>query len=465
MAGVGVEGQLDAGQASARYDELRAAIGGGEIVLHYQPLVDAGTARVRGMEALARWKHPTRGLLPPAAFIPYAEGTDLIFALTGHVLREAVRQAAEWARGGVPLPVSVNISARSLARDDLVPAIASLLAEYRLPGVLLTVEVTESAVMTHPAAAAQRLTELRALGVRVSIDDFGTGYTSLALLTQLPIDELKVDRTFIGTMTESPTHAAIVQTIAELAGRLALTVVGEGVEDESTAGALRDLGFDLLQGYHFGRPSPADTVTRAAQDATPAHGGPPAPPGPSIPVPPAPFSAAPVRRAPVRRAPVPADEGERLAALARVLEAGPLPAAYLDDLVLLAAQLCSAPVAVFSLIHERHQQVIASHGVSMPDVPREVSFCAHAVAANALLEVADTRTDLRFAGNPIVVGGPRARYYAGAPVRTAAGQPLGVLCVFDSTARRMPPDQRAALESLARLAGAHLDLAQQNAGL
>jgi EAL domain-containing protein (putative c-di-GMP-specific phosphodiesterase class I) len=442
-----VDGQLDAGQAAARYDELRAAIGGGEIVLHYQPIVDADTASVRGVEALARWKHPAHGLLPPAAFIPFAEGTDLIFALTGHVLREAVRQAAQWAREGVPLPVSVNVSARSLARDDLVPDIASLLAEYRLPGMLLTVEVTESAVMTHPATAAQRLTELRALGVRVSIDDFGTGYTSLALLTQLPIDELKVDRTFIGTMTESPTHAAIVQTIAELAARLALTVVGEGVEDQSTAGALRDLGFDLLQGYHFGRPGPADTVTPAAQEAPTAAVTPPGPPSPVSP------------------APVPVDEHDRLAELTRVLEAGPLPVAYLDDLVLLAAQLCAAPVAVFSLIHERHQQVIASHGVSMPDVPREVSFCAHAVAANALLEVTDARTDLRFAGNPIVTGGPRARYYAGAPVRTANGQPLGVLCVFDSAARRMAPDQRAALESLARLAGAHLDLAQQNAGL
>jgi EAL domain-containing protein (putative c-di-GMP-specific phosphodiesterase class I) len=447
---VGVDGQLDAGQAAARYDELRAAIGSGEIVLHYQPLVDAGTSCVRGVEALARWNHPIRGLLPPAAFIPYAESTDLIFSLTGHVLREAIRQAAQWARGGVPLPVSVNISARSLARDDLVPGIAGLLAEYRLPGMLLTVEVTESAVMTHPAAAAQRLTELRALGVRVSIDDFGTGYTSLALLTQLPIDELKVDRTFIGTMTESPTHAAIVQTIAELAARLALTVVGEGVEDESTAGALRDLGFDLLQGYHFGRPSPADTVTPAAQEVTAAPTAPSATPGPSLPVSPA---------------PVPADEHDRLAELTRVLESGPLPTAYLDDLVLLAAQLCAAPVAVFSLIHERHQQVVAAHGVTMPDVPREISFCAHAVAANALLEVADARTDLRFAGNPIVTGGPRARYYAGAPVRTADGQPLGVLCVFDSAARRMAPDQRAALESLARLAGAHLDLAQQNAAL
>jgi hypothetical protein len=311
----------------------------------------------------------------------------------------------------------------------------------------------------------------------VSIDDFGTGYTSLALLTQLPIDELKVDRTFIGTMTESPTHAAIVRTVAELAERLALTVVGEGVEDESTADALRDLGFDLLQGYHFGRPCPADTVRTARGEVAPgsaaedASGSGPWGPAPSGSVPSGaalpgsvPSGAGLPGPAPsglVPPAPVPPDEPARLAALARLLAGGPLPSAYLDDLVLLAAQLCSAPVAVFSVIHERHQQVVASHGIAMPDVPREVSFCAHAIAANALLEVSDARMDLRFAGNPIVAGGPRARYYAGAPVRTADGQPFGVLCIFDTAARRMAPDERTALESLARIAGAHLDLAQQ----
>jgi GAF domain-containing protein len=274
----------------------------------------------------------------------------------------------------------------------------------------------------------------------VSIDDFGTGYTSLALLTQLPIDELKVDRTFIGTMTESPTHAAIVQTVADLADRLALTVVGEGVEDADTATALTDLGFDLLQGYHFGRPGPANEVTpteiRPLHRARPGTGRPPG------------------------GVPVPADERARLAAVTRLLDSGPLPTSYLDDLVLLTAQLCATPVAVFSVIHEHHQQVVASHGVSVPDVPREVSFCAHAVAANALLEVPDATQDLRFAGNPIVTAGGGARYYAGAPVRTADGYPVGVLCVFDTATRRMAPDQRAALESLARLAGAHLDLAQ-----
>jgi EAL domain-containing protein (putative c-di-GMP-specific phosphodiesterase class I) len=423
-------------------DELRAGIARGEIVLHYQPLVDATSGTVHGVEALARWQHPTRGLLPPAAFIPQAERSDVIFALTAAVLRSAIRQAADWAAAGQAMPVSVNISARSLGRDDLVPMIAGLLGEYRLPGVLLTVEVTESAVLTQPTAAAARLTALRDLGVRVSIDDFGTGYTSLTLLTQLPIDELKVDRTFIGTMTESPTHAAIVQTVADLAQRLALTVVGEGVEDEATAGALRELGFDLLQGYHFGRPGPADTVT---------------PPG----IPAAASTRTGRPGVPAGSAPVPADEPERLAALARVLAGGPLPAGYLDDLVLLAAQLCAAPMAVFSVISEQHQRVISAHGLPVTDVPRELSFCAHAVAANTLLEVSDATTDLRFADNPIVMGGPRARYYAGAPVRTTDGQPVGVLCVFDTTARWMAPDQRAGLESLARLVGAHLTLAQQ----
>jgi GAF domain-containing protein len=288
---------------------------------------------------------------------------------------------------------------------------------------------------------------LRELGVRVSIDDFGTGYTSLALLTQLPIDELKVDRTFIGTMTESPTHAAIVQTVADLAGRLALTVVGEGVEDEDTAGALRELGFDLLQGYHFGRPCPAASVApRPADERSHDRAGRTPLPGRCLPA-----------------APMPADEPARLASLVALLDAGPLPTGYFGDLVLLAAQLCAAPVAVFSLIHERHQQVVAAHGLPVQDFPREISFCAHVVAADEVFEVPDATTDLRFASNPVVTGAAGARYYAGAPVRGTDGQPVGVLCVFDTTARRMPPDQRAALESLARLAGAHLELAQQGA--
>jgi GAF domain-containing protein len=160
---------------------------------------------------------------------------------------------------------------------------------------------------------------------------------------------------------------------------------------------------------------------------------------------------------------VPDDEPDRLDALARLLAPGPLPTAYLDDVVLLAAQVCAAPVAVFSLIHADRQEVLASYGAVVADLPRDVSFCTHAVAADGLVEVPDTTTDLRFADSAIVRGERGARYYAGTPVRTADGQPVGVLCVFDTAARRMAPDQRVALESLARMASAHLELARPGA--
>ena len=239
--------------------ELREGIDQGQLVLHYQPLVDARTGAVRSLEALVRWRHPRRGLLTPAAFLPAAERSDVIVALTERVLTDAVGQAARWHRAGRPIPVAVNLAAPVLARDHLVAFVAGLLAQHRLPPAQLILEVTESAVMAQPQRCAARLGELRDLGVRVAMDDFGTGYTSLALLTRLPLDELKLDRTFVDRIDEPP-ERAIVEAVARMAQGLRLTLVAEGVEDRRTAEILAGLGFDLLQGYHFGRPVPADRL-------------------------------------------------------------------------------------------------------------------------------------------------------------------------------------------------------------
>jgi diguanylate cyclase (GGDEF)-like protein len=240
--------------------ELRAGLRAGHLRLHYQPLHDANSRRRRGVEALVRWQHPQRGLLPPGVFLPDAERSDVILELTDWVLAEAMHQAAVWHRAGHDVPVSINLPAAYLAQDRAVPTIMALVRMERLPPALLTMEITETAVLTQPDRVAAQLAELRATGIRVAIDDFGTGYTSLGLLPRLPIDELKIDQSFVLRMHESPAHATIIDSVIAIARSLGLIVVAEGVEDEVTAAGLAAAGVDLLQGYHLNRPAPPQAL-------------------------------------------------------------------------------------------------------------------------------------------------------------------------------------------------------------
>ncbi|MFC7528279.1 putative bifunctional diguanylate cyclase/phosphodiesterase [Actinoplanes sp. GCM10030250] len=240
--------------------ELRTGLRSGHLRLHYQPLYDARTRRAHGVEALVRWQHPQRGLLPPGIFLPDAERSDVIVELTDWVLADALHQARVWHRDGYDIPVSVNVPAAFLAQDRAVPTILTLLELERLPGSLLTVEITETAVLTRPDQVAAQLAELRSAGIRVAIDDFGTGYTSLGLLPRLPIDELKIDQSFVLRVHDSPVHATIIDSVIAIARSLGLTVVAEGVEDEPTAADLAKAGVDLLQGFHLGRPQPPATI-------------------------------------------------------------------------------------------------------------------------------------------------------------------------------------------------------------
>jgi diguanylate cyclase (GGDEF)-like protein len=238
--------------------ELRTAIAAGQLVLHYQPLVDC-SGIMQSVEALVRWQHPDRGMLPPGTFLPQAERSAVITDLTDRVLADAIAQAARWRADGHDLPVAVNLAAPVLAHDRFIAVIRDLLAEHGVPPTGLIVEITESAVMTKPERSARWLAAIRDLGVRIAMDDFGTGYTSLALLTRLPLDELKLDRTFINRI-HHPQERVIVEAVARMANGLGLTLVAEGVEDQRTADILRGFGFDLLQGFHFGRPVPADRL-------------------------------------------------------------------------------------------------------------------------------------------------------------------------------------------------------------
>jgi diguanylate cyclase (GGDEF)-like protein len=241
--------------------ELRRAVERNELRLYYQPKVSLHTANVSAVEALIRWIHPTRGLVPPDQFIPFAEHTGYIKLLTRWVLREAVRQCGEWLRQGLRLQISVNISARDLMNRDLPDQVTALLDEYQVPAALLCLEITESGFMEDPAHAQRVLDQLFDLGVKLSIDDYGTGYSSLSYIMRLPVQELKIDRSFISRMASDEEIATIVRSTIDLGHNLGLKVVAEGVEDQSVWNILRGLGCDDAQGYFMSKPLSAELLT------------------------------------------------------------------------------------------------------------------------------------------------------------------------------------------------------------
>jgi diguanylate cyclase (GGDEF)-like protein len=238
--------------------EFRRALERNELVLHYQPQVSASTGEVVGAEALVRWQHPARGLVFPDTFIPVAEHTGLIGPLTRYVLNTAVAQARIWADAGRPLPVSVNLSARNLLDDRLPDEVTTILAKHGVPAALLELEITETALMTEPIRARRLLQRLAEIGVRLSIDDFGAGYTSLGHLKNLPVNELKIDRSFVMTMTKEASDAMIVHSVVDLGHNLGLTIVAEGVETVEALALLSSFGCDVAQGYHIFRPAAID---------------------------------------------------------------------------------------------------------------------------------------------------------------------------------------------------------------
>jgi diguanylate cyclase (GGDEF)-like protein len=237
--------------------ELRRAIEGDELVLHYQPKVSLEDDRVTGVEALVRWQHPEHGLLQPGEFVPLAERTGTIAHLTRWVLDAALRQCAEWRLEYPDLTVAVNLAAANVLDVSLPALVSELLAEHGLPGNALECEVSEHTVMSDPQRVMEVLAALRALGVRLSLDDFGTGQASLAYLKQLPLDEVKIDRAFITGMTDDDGDAVIVRSTIDLARNLGLEVVAEGVESEDVLEALVDLRCNSVQGFYLSRPLPS----------------------------------------------------------------------------------------------------------------------------------------------------------------------------------------------------------------
>jgi diguanylate cyclase (GGDEF)-like protein len=239
---------------------LRAAIGTEQLFVEYQPVVDINTGIPQALEALARWQHPQMGLIPPGRFIPVAESSGTIVELGEYILRRVCRQVNEWQHAQLPLlPISINVSSQQFSQGKLKKTVEQITSEYGVDPALLWLEITESAVMHDIEQHLGELHALRALGVRISVDDFGTGYSSLSYLKHLPLDALKVDRSFIRDMASDPNDAAIVNAIIRMAKSLSLKTIAEGVETVEQLNRLRALSCDAAQGYYFGRPAAAQS--------------------------------------------------------------------------------------------------------------------------------------------------------------------------------------------------------------
>ena len=257
---------LKAPRRLALFGELRRALARREFVVHYQPVVEVASGRVSGVEALVRWNHPTLGLLPPSEFIELAEQTGLIHDLTTYVLDQALTDCRIWADGELWLTTAVNVSTRRLMDTELPVEVAALLARHGVPPQLLDLEITETAAMADPRRSLEVLRRLRDLGVHLSVDDFGTGHASLAYLSRLPVNWLKIDRSFVLAMESDPANMTIVRSTLDLARSLGLGVIAEGVETASAFEVLESFGCARAQGFWLARPAPAAEIPALVDD-------------------------------------------------------------------------------------------------------------------------------------------------------------------------------------------------------
>jgi predicted signal transduction protein with EAL and GGDEF domain len=239
---------------------LRGALADGQIRAVFQPKLDLRSDRVLGVEALVRWYHPERGVVPPIEFLPVIENTELIGPLTWEVLDQSLAACAAWRAEGIDLQVAVNLSARTVSDPTLVDHVRAALEKHGLPASSLELELTESAVLGDHATAGAILAQLRTLGVTLAVDDFGTGYASISYLTTLPLDVLKIDRSFVMGLLDDPTSAAVAGFTLDLSRHLGLHVVAEGIEDQPTLDELRRRGCDSAQGFLIARPMPPEEI-------------------------------------------------------------------------------------------------------------------------------------------------------------------------------------------------------------
>lgn len=409
---------------SVNEDDLRTAIHQGNISVVYQPKIECHGGKLTGFEALARWEHPEKGLIPPDLFIGMAEAQGLIDSLTILVFEQALpwfNQFLQQIAGYHNLPtsndlhLSVNISARSLLNAELFEHIHELCSNNGLDSHQIMLELTETGAMDDPVASLDMLTRLRMRGFHLSIDDFGTGFSSMVQLVRMPFSEVKIDKSFVMTAHTSRESRLVIKAIIELAHSLGLQATAEGIEDMQTLQFLQELNCDHAQGYMLGRPAQGDTFIDWLQQ---------------------------------RHQEI---EKQRLQALkgSKLLDT-PAEERF-DRITRLAKRLFKVPITLISLVDENRQWFKSKTGLTVCETSREVAFCSYAIEQDGLFLVEDASRDSRFADNPLVTGPPFIRFYAGYPVAAPTGEKLGTLCLIDHVNRKFTQREADTLQELATM--------------
>jgi diguanylate cyclase (GGDEF)-like protein len=404
--------------------ELAIGLQRRELFVVYQPKVDCRTGSLVGFEALARWRHPRAGLVPPDRFIPLAENHDLIDELTEYVMAESLewfartRQRIQSSNTGCApqsIRLSVNISARSLENVELFERIERCCNHHGLTPEHLVLELTETSAMHDPVASLDILTRLRMKGFHLSIDDFGTGYSSMVQLVRLPFSEIKLDKSFVMTARKSQESRTVIKSIVDLGKNLGLKCTAEGIEDDDTLSYLRDVGCDAAQGYLIARPLVADQATQWALEC-------------------------------MRQS-----ESRRLQDVRNLQLLDTPPEQRFDRLTKLGQRIFNVPIVLVVLLDEHRQWFKSNPGLAVRETPRYMAFCTHTVDYRDILLVPDARKDPRFQNNPLVTGEPHIRFYAGCPLRVPNGNAVGTLCLIDRKPGMLQPDDLDLLRDMAHL--------------
>ena len=407
-------------------DDLDQAIASGHIFPMYQPKVFCRTGSLAGFEVLARWQHPAFGRIGPDQFIPLAESSDRIGALT----RSIAAQALDWVaqqpdpriRPGLgahafqQMAISLNISARSLGDAELFDWLFERCTALGIAPQRMILELTESSAMQNPATSLDNLTRLRMRGFHLSIDDFGTGFSSMLQLVRLPFSEIKVDKSFVMTSGSSAESRSVIRSIVDLGHSLGLATTAEGIEDDRAMALLRQLKCQYAQGYHISPPMMADAVVPWFLDREMAR------------------------------------EAARLKAVqeSRLLDT-PSENRF-DRITRLAKRLFDVPIALITMLDDRRQWFKSVQGLAVRETPRDQAFCAWTVERDDVLIVENARTDQRFSSSALVVGDPHIGFYAGVPLCLPDGNKIGALCLIDTQPRTFRKEQQHILREMAAMA-------------
>jgi diguanylate cyclase (GGDEF)-like protein len=403
---------------------MQQALADHEFTVAFQPKVDCRNGHLKGFEALARWNSSQLGQIKPDLFIYFAEQNRLIDELTEQVMQIALRSFSQFLNGYETIQIgenrsnltlSINISALSLGNLELFDKLEQWCHDIGIEHEQLLLEVTETGAMEDSVASLDILTRLRMKGFQLSIDDFGTGFSSMLQLVRLPFSELKVDQTFVMTALKSRESRVVIKAIIDLAHSLGLTVTAEGIEDSDTLVFLQNLGCDLAQGYYIAKPMNAEQIIPWLTDRQLAK------------------------------------EKQRLISLyaLNILDTPEEP--RFDRIATLAQSLFCVPIGLISLVDDSRQWFKSHQGLDCSETVRSIAFCSRAIEQDDVYIVPNAELDPNFSANPLVIGEPYIRFYAGSPIKASSGEKLGTLCIIDQVPRVLDGQQISLLRFLSVL--------------